>query len=162
MKTSMYSDPAERNFVLRLFYHNWRPTRAGRAANRIAAWWSASGRSKEMAVLGVRGRASGQWRSTPVMVACVEGKRYLVSMLGPASEWVKNVEAAGGEAVLRQGRPQRVHLLTVPPAQRAPVLREYVRVATSGRHHLPVAVDAPLSEFEAIADRYPVYRIELV
>jgi hypothetical protein len=31
---------------------------------------------------------------------------------------------------------------------------------TSGREHIPVAVDAPLSEFEAIADRYPVYRID--
>ena len=38
------------------------------------------------------------------------------------------------------------------------LLSEYVRVATSGRHHLPVAVGAPLSEFQAIAERYPVYR----
>jgi len=35
-----------------------------------------------------------------------------------------------------------------------------VQVATSGRHHLPVAVGAALSEFQAIAERYPVYRIE--
>jgi hypothetical protein len=40
------------------------------------------------------------------------------------------------------------------------MLREYVRVPTSGRHHFPVAVGAPLSEFEAIALRYPVYRID--
>lgn len=158
----MHSDPAEQKPILRLFYHNWRPTRAGRWANRIAAWWSALGRSKEMAVLEVRGRASGQWRSTPVVVATVEGNRYLVSMLGPGSEWVKNVEAAGGEAVLRQGRPQRVRLVIVPPAERAPILKEYVRVATSGRHHLPVAVGAPLSDFQTIAASYPVYRVDLV
>jgi hypothetical protein len=48
----------------------------------------------------------------------------------------------------------------VPPAERAPILSEYVRVATSGRHHFPVAVGAPLSEFQTIADRYPVYRID--
>jgi hypothetical protein len=48
----------------------------------------------------------------------------------------------------------------VPPAERAPVLREYVRVATSARHHLPVPVGAPLAAFEAIAERYPVYRID--
>jgi hypothetical protein len=35
-----------------------------------------------------------------------------------------------------------------------------VRVATSGRKHLPVVVGAPPSEFEAIAGRYPVYRID--
>jgi hypothetical protein len=44
--------------------------------------------------------------------------------------------------------------------ERAPILREYVRVATSGRKHFPVSVDAPTSAFQAIADRYPVYRID--
>jgi hypothetical protein len=34
-----------------------------------------------MAVLEVRGRASGQRRSTPVVIATVEDKRYPVSML---------------------------------------------------------------------------------
>ena len=127
----------------------------------MASWWSALGlSSREMAVLEVRGRASGQRRSTPVVIATVEGKRYLVSMLGPGSDWVKNVEAAHGDAVLRQGRRRPVHLVGVPPSERAPILREYVRVATSGRHHLPVAVGAPLSDFQTIADRYPVYRID--
>jgi deazaflavin-dependent oxidoreductase (nitroreductase family) len=113
-----------------------------------------------MAVLEVRGRASGQRRSTPVVIATVEGKRYLVSMLGQGSDWVKNVEAADGDAYIRQGRRRHIRLVAVPPAERAPILSEYVRVATSGRHHLPVAVGAPLSEYQAIADRYPVYRID--
>ena len=113
-----------------------------------------------MAVLEVRGRASGQRRSTPVVIDTVEGKRYLVSMLGPGSDWVKNVESAHGDAFLRQGRRRRVHLVGVPPAERAPILSEYVCVATSGRHHFPVAVGAPLSEFQTIAERYPVYRID--
>jgi deazaflavin-dependent oxidoreductase (nitroreductase family) len=154
-------DPAEGRPLLRLFYRNWRPTRIGRWVNRLASWWSALGlSSREMAVLEVSGRASGQLRSTPVVIATVEGKRYLVSMLGPGSDWVKNVEAAHGDAVLRQGRRRPVHLVSVPTAERAPILSEYVRVATSGRHHLPVAVGAPLSEFQAIAERYPVYRID--
>ncbi|HLO36348.1 MAG TPA: nitroreductase family deazaflavin-dependent oxidoreductase [Candidatus Deferrimicrobium sp.] len=160
MVNSTHVDPAERNPVRRLFYRAWRPTRIGRLANRVAGWSSALGLSSKAAVLEVRGRASGRPRSTPVVVATVSGSRYLVSMLGPGSDWVKNVEAADGAAVLRQGRRLPVHLVSVPPAERAPILREYVQVATSGRHHLPVAVGAPLSEFQAIADRYPVYRIE--
>jgi hypothetical protein len=95
-----------------------------------------------------------------VAIATVEGKCYLVSMLGPESDWVKNVEAANGNAVIRQGRRRRVHLVAVPPEQRAPILREYVLIAPSGRQHFPVAVEAPLSDFEAIARRYPVYRID--
>jgi deazaflavin-dependent oxidoreductase (nitroreductase family) len=129
--------------------------------NRLAAWLSDLGlSSKETAVLETRGRASGQQRSTPVVVATVEGRRYLVSMLGPGSNWVKNIEATNGHAVLRQGGPRSVRLVAVPPAERAPIIREYVNVATSGRNHFPVAVGAPLSEFQKIAERYPVYRIE--
>ena len=153
-------DPAERNPVRRLLYRGWRPTRLGRLANRVAAWFSALGLSSTAAVLEVRGRATGHPRSTAVVVAKVGDGRYLVSMLGAGSDWVRNVDAASGDAVLRQGRRRPVHLVAIPPAERAPVLRAYVQVATSGRHHLPVALDAPLSEFQAIADRYPVYRIE--
>lgn len=160
MTDTTYSDPAERSPVLRLFYRDWRPTRIGRWVNWLATWSSALGLSSRDAVLEVRGRASGQRRSTPVVVATVEGKRYLVSMLGTGSDWVKNVEAAHGDAVLRQGRRRPVHLVGVPPPERAPILSEYVRVASSGRYHFPVAVGAPLSEFQTIAERYPVYRID--
>jgi len=152
------SDPAERNAMLRIFYRDWRPTRIGRWANRLAKWCTAL--SKESAILEVRGRMSGQPRSTPVVVATVDGRRYLVSMLGPESDWVKNVEAAHGDAALYQRGRRAIHLVGVPPAGRARVLSEYVRVATSGRNHFPIAVGAPLSEFEALAERYPVYRIE--
>jgi deazaflavin-dependent oxidoreductase (nitroreductase family) len=160
MDASMHADPAERSPLWRLLYRDWRPTRMGRLANRVAAMTSALGISSSVAVLEVRGRASGRPRSTPVVIATVDGRRHLVSMLGPGSDWVKNVEAAGGEAVLRQGRRRSVQLVAVSPPERGPILREYVRVATSGRRHLPVAVDAPMAEYQALADRYPVYRIE--
>jgi deazaflavin-dependent oxidoreductase (nitroreductase family) len=161
MNISRHSDPAERSTLMRLFYRNWRPTRLGRWVNRLMCWWSGLGLPpKFQAALEVRGRSSGQRRSNPVVIATVESKHYLVSMLGPESDWVKNVEAAHGDAVIRQGRRRRVHLIPVPPEQRAPILREYVRIAPSGRQHFPLSVDAPLSEFEAIAERYPAYRID--
>jgi deazaflavin-dependent oxidoreductase (nitroreductase family) len=153
------ADPAERG-SLRFFYRDWRPTRLGRWVNRL--WGQVAGLGLTpwiMGTLEVRGRVSGRRRSVPVVIAEVDGQRYLVSMLGPGSDWVKNVEAAHGEAVLRQGRRRSVHLVAVPPADRAPVLREYVRVASSGRQHFPVPVGAPLSAFAEIAERYPVYRI---
>jgi deazaflavin-dependent oxidoreductase (nitroreductase family) len=154
-------DPAERSAAMRLFYRDWRPTRVGRWVNRVQCWWSGAGLPPRlMAALEVRGRATGRRRSQVVVVVTLEGNRYLVSMLGPRSDWVKNVEAAHGDAVIRQGSRRRVRLVPVPPGQRAPVLREYVRVAPGGRRHFPVPVGAPLSEFEAIAERYPVYRID--
>ncbi len=146
---------------MRFFYRDWRPTRLGRVTNRAMAWWSSLGLPPSLQqTLEVRGRRSGKPRSIPVAVATVDGERYLVSMLGPLSEWVLNVEAAGGEAVLRRRRREPVRLVAVPPEERAPVLREYVRIATSGRTHFPVAPGAPLAEFAAIAEHYPVFRIE--
>ena len=154
------SDPAERSALLRMFYRHWRPTTLGRWVNQLHSWWSGLGLPPRFqAALETRGRISGHTRSNPVVIATLEGKEYLVSMLGRDSDWVKNVEAAHGDAVIRHGRSRPVQLTAVPPDQREPILREYVRIATSGRRHFPLDVGAPLSEFEAIAERYPVYRV---
>jgi deazaflavin-dependent oxidoreductase (nitroreductase family) len=153
-------DPAERG-ILRFFYRDWRPTRLGQIANRLTGWFASRGWSPALQqTLEVRGRTSGKIRATPIVIATVEGQRYLVSMLGPDSEWVKNSLAADGEAVLRHGSREPVRLVPVPSEERAPILREYVRVAPSGRRHFPVEPDAPLADFAAIADRYPAFRIE--
>src|SRR6516225_8621596 len=125
MNNSRQSDPAERSALMRLFYRNWRPTRLGRWVNRFWCWWSGLGLPpKFQAAVKVQGRTSGRRRTNPVVIATVEGNRYLVSMLGPESGWVKNVEAAHGDAVIRQGRRRHVQLVAVPPEQRAPLLRE--------------------------------------
>jgi deazaflavin-dependent oxidoreductase (nitroreductase family) len=161
MSNSRFSDPAERNPLLRHFYRDWHPTRLGRWVNRLQGWLAGVGMPPSFQVLlEVRGRTSGRTRANPVVIATVNGERYLVSMLGAESDWVKNVEAAHGEAVIRHGQRRRVHLVPVPPEHRAPILREYVRIALSGRQHFPLPVGAPLSEFEAIVADYPVYRID--
>ena len=159
MPDSRPSDPADRTHY-RIFYRNWKPTRFGRWVNRVQGWYSGLGLPPRIqAALEVRGRKSGRTRTNPVVIASLDGKRYLVSMLGPGSDWVKNVEAAHGDAVIRQGRRRQVHLVSVPSQERAPILREYVRIAPGGRKHFPLPVGAPLAEFEKIAARYPVYRI---
>jgi hypothetical protein len=92
-------------------------------------------------------------------MAVVEGERYLVSMLGDEAAWVRNLEAAAGQAVLRHGRDEQVQLEEVPAQRRAPVLKAYLRCAPGARPHIAVDKDAPLEEFEAIATRIPVFRI---
>jgi hypothetical protein len=47
----------------------------------------------------------------------------------------------------------------VGPGARAPILRRYLELAPGARSHIPVDRRAPLSEFESIASRYPVFRI---
>ena len=106
-------------------------------------------------------RASGRINATILVVAAYQDQHYLVSMLGEGSEWVRNVRAAGGKASIKRGRVQPVQLTEIPPHERASILKAWAQVATSGRHHLPVSHDAPISAFEAIAADYPVFRIDM-
>ena len=144
----------------RRLYAGGRPRRLARLLNRGQATLHSAGIwPKRLATLEVRGRRSGRLRSLPVVIADVEGERYLVAMLGEGAEWVANVRAADGRAVLRHGRREPVLLEEVKAAERAPILRRYLEVASGARAHFPVDRQAPLSDFEAIAPRYPVFRI---
>lgn len=154
-------DPAERTGYLRYFYKGWRPTRIGRAWSRLYAWVAGLGfLPRLLLTLQTTDRTSGRVNSTILVVATHQGQRYLVSMLGENSEWVQNVRAAGGRATVKRGRSQPVHLTEIPPEERASILKAWAQVATSGRHHLPVLHDAPISDFETIAADYPVFRID--
>jgi hypothetical protein len=129
--------------------------------NRAWAWVSGLGLIPPILLtLQVKGRSSGRLRMNVLVPATHGGQRYLVSMLGDGSEWVRNVRAAGGEAFIKRGRSRPVMLTEIPPTERAPILKAYCQVATSGRHHFPVPPTAPLSEFEAVAADYPVFRID--
>ncbi len=154
-------DPAERMWSLRVFYRDWRPTRLGKWVDACWAWLSARGLTPPVLMtLQVKGRTSGRLHSNVLVPVAYKGQQYLVSMLGERSEWVRNVRAAGGEARVKHGRARPVMLTQVPVEERAPILKEYCKVASSGRHHFPVPYTAPVAEFEDIAAQYPVFRID--
>ena len=146
---------------MRWLYRGGRPGRFAQLQNRLsAAAFSAGLLPSRAGALEVRGRRSGKTVSLPVVIADYEGERYLVSMLGPEANWVRNLEADGGRAELRHGRRESISLVEVDPASRAPILRRYLALAPGARPHIPVDRKAPLGEFEAIAADYPVFRIE--
>lgn len=143
-------------------YKRGRPNRIASFQNRLYAIVSAVGLwPNRMAALQVRGRHSGRLRSFPVAVTDYEGDRYLVAMLGDATNWVYNVRAARGQALLRHGRREVIRLEEIDPSARAPILRHYLEIARGARPHFPVDWRAPLVEFERIASGYPVFRIRL-
>ncbi|MFC8616279.1 nitroreductase/quinone reductase family protein [Micromonospora purpureochromogenes] len=146
----------------RRLYPGDRPSRLARVMNRVDAAQFATGvlAPRRAVTLEVRGRRTGRRIAVPVVVADLDGDRYLVSMLGENVNWVRNVRAAGGRAVLRHGGREHVLLREVDVARRAPVLRRYLHLAPGARPHLPVDRRAPLAEFEAVAARYPVFRVE--
>jgi deazaflavin-dependent oxidoreductase (nitroreductase family) len=144
----------------RWLYRGGRPGLLARLLNRGWAALHARGIAPDYLVtLEVVGRRSGRTHTFPLVMAAVEGERYLVSMLGNDVAWVRNVRAAGGHAVLRHGRAEHVRLEELAVERRAPVLKAYLRRAPGARPHVPVDKDAPLEEFEAIADQIPVFRV---
>jgi hypothetical protein len=154
-------DPAERTGYLRFFYRRWRPTLLGRIWSGIWAWVCGLGlASRTLLTLQVKDRNSGRLDATILVVASYQGQRYLVSMLGEGSDWVQNVRAAGGKAYIKRGRLHPVALTEIPPRERAPILKAWCQVATSGRKHLPISHESPLSAFDTIAADYPVFRID--
>lgn len=156
-----HSDPAEQSGYLRYFYRDWRPTGLARVWNRAYAWVASLGiLPRSLVTLQVRDPASRQLHSTILAKAELDGRSFLVSMLGNGSDWVRNVRAAGGQAWIKRGRVREVKLCEIPVAARAPFLKAWAQVATSGRQHLPVTADAPVQAFAAIAAHYPVFLIE--
>jgi hypothetical protein len=145
---------------LRWLYKTGRPNRFARLQNKASAAAFAAGIwPGRVAALEVRGRASGRVISLPVVITDYEGERYLVSMLGEDVNWVRNIRAAGGDAVLRHGKSENVRLVDVPPGARPAILRRYLDVAPGARPHVPVDRRAALQAFEQVAPEIPVFRI---
>jgi F420H(2)-dependent quinone reductase len=78
----------------RWLYRGGRPNALARALNRGVATVHALGIAPNYLVtLVVMGRRSGRAISFPLVMARVNGERYLVSMLGTNAAWVRNIEA---------------------------------------------------------------------
>ena len=144
----------------RWMYRGGRPNRLARIMNRISALVFARGVARDYLVtLEVTGRRSGRRISLPLVMAVMDGQRYLVSMLGEKAAWVQNVRAENGKAILEHGRREEVRLEEIPIEQRAAVLKAYLQRAPGARPHVPIDKDAALSAFVRIADQIPVFRV---
>jgi F420H(2)-dependent quinone reductase len=143
------------------------PRRRIARVNRMVARLAALGLTPGNTVaLEVPGRQSGRLRRTSLVVAEHRNNRYLVSLAGE-SEWVRNVRANNYRAALRRLRTRPVLLVELPVPERPAVLRAYLsRRAYSkspefeAREFFGVPANASLDDLAAIADRYPVFRIE--
>nr|WP_090341316.1 nitroreductase family deazaflavin-dependent oxidoreductase [Mycolicibacterium malmesburyense]CRL71135.1 cell entry (mce) related family protein [Mycolicibacterium malmesburyense] len=115
-------------------------------------------------VLEVPGRKTGKPRKTPVTPMEVDGQRYVVGGV-PGSDWAANVRAAG-EATLHIGRrSERVRMAEMPAEEARPLLRQFPTKVPTGVDFIKNAglVTGPNpDEFEALAGRCPVFRIDKV
>lgn len=111
-------------------------------------------------VLSVRGRTSGEWRSTPVNPVRVGGQRYLVSPRGH-TQWVRNIRLSGEGRLASGRRTEDFRADEVADDEKPPILRAYLRAWAWEVGRLFENVDASSSEerLREIAPDFPVFRI---
>ena len=147
-------------------YDNKRVITAGdgsmRVFNRIVARLTKLGISlMGSRVLSVRGRKTGDWRSTPVNLLVLDGQRYLVAPRGH-TQWVRNLRA-NPEGRLQLGRAiETFRAEEVADPDKTEVLRLYLKkwsweVGTffSG----DVTKNSPEETLHHIAPGVPVFKI---
>ena len=134
--------------------HVFNPTVALLTRAGVSVWGSRE--------LRVRGRTSGEWRTTPVNLLTHDGQHYLVAPRG-LTQWVKNLRVAGtGE--LRVGRRTQSFTATeLADADKPPILRAYLKrwKAEVGVFFDGVSGDSPDAELQRIAPDHPVFSIAL-
>lgn len=149
--------------IKRWMYSGNRPNWIAKALNRFWAWAHGLGIAPNYLVtLDVVGRKSGKIISFPLVMTVVNGERFLVSMLGVDVQWIKNVQAANGKALLRHGKRESVQLDIIPAQERPPILKAYLLHAPGAVPHVPVDKNAPVEAFKTIADQYPVFRVQVI
>ena len=112
-------------------------------------------------ILRVRGRKTGEWRSTPVNLLTYEGQRYLVAPRG-STQWVRNLRATGSGELALGSRVEPFSAVELADDDRVPILRAYVRrwEFEVGVFFDGVGPDAVDTELLRIAPNHPVFRVD--
>ncbi len=135
---------------------------------RAIPWYTGLGLTSRTVTLEVRGRKTGRPIRLSLSRTACGGKRYFVSLAGEV-DWVKNVRASAGQAVMISGTRVPIQLKEFAQEESAPVLLAYVQTrafshsgAESSRLFFGLGPRPTLEEMEKIAGRYPVFEIEQV
>jgi len=135
----------------------------GRLFNSLVAGLTKAGISVlDSRVLYVRGRTSGQWRTTPVNLLTYEGSQYLVAPRGH-TQWVRNMRVAGGGQLHVGRRVDEFTASELADADKPEILRAYLRrwKIEIGVFFNGVGPDASDAQLLEIAPGYPVFRITI-
>ena len=115
-------------------------------------------------VLTVPGRKSGEPRSTPATPFTFGDALYVAGGY-PRADWVLNARAAGAGTLTRGRKSQRVAFVELTAEQARPVLRAFPTEVPAGVGFFKrsgLVVDGTPDEFEALAGRCAVFRLDPV
>lgn len=112
-------------------------------------------------VLRVRGRKSGEWRSSPVNLLTYAGDQYLVAPRGQ-THWVRNIREAGRGELLLGRQVQSFRAVEISDEQKVPILRDYLKRWSFevGIFFGGVSARSSDAELRRIAPDHPVFRVE--
>ena len=132
-----------------------------RVFNPLVAWLVHRGMGlKGAAILEVRGRKSGERRTTPVNPLPLDGERYLLAPRGE-TEWVRNIRVAGrGTLITKRGRTE-FGVVELPDSEKLPIIRAYLKewAWEVGAFFDGVGADSSDEQLAAIAGKHPIFRI---
>jgi deazaflavin-dependent oxidoreductase (nitroreductase family) len=116
------------------------------------------------ALLTVRGRKSGQPRTTPVALVEIGGRRWVIGTFGDVN-WVRNLRAAGQATITSKRRSQPVTAVELSISEAAAFYRDilgpYVRRVPLGRWLIGSLLGAGeiLGDPDGAAQRHPVFEL---
>lgn len=113
-------------------------------------------------VLRLRGRTSGRTYETPVRIANMDGRRYVISMLGE-TQWARNLRAAGEAKLLAGRNVESVRADEIMGEEKAVFLTWYCQhpeFAHRARYALKADTDqfTPV-EIERLCQLWPVFHL---
>ena len=111
-------------------------------------------------VLAVKGRTSGEWRTTPVNLLTHDGRRYLVAPRGE-TQWVRNLRAAGTGELRLGRRAESFRGRELSDDEKVPVLRAYLKrwKAEVGIFFEGTGPDSGNDQIRAIAPKHPAFEV---
>jgi deazaflavin-dependent oxidoreductase (nitroreductase family) len=132
--------------------------RARRIADRVIGGLTRWGVVPHTYLLSVKGRKTGRLYSTPVTLVERGADKWLVAPYGPVS-WVLNARAAGSVTLARRGVSRTYRVRELGPEEAAPVLKEYVNIASATGPYFVAQKNSPEEEFRLEAHRHPVFAL---
>lgn len=116
--------------------------------------------AKGASVLSVRGRTTGEWRSSPVNPLTFEGEQFLVAPRGD-TQWVRNLRVAGAGRIQRGRRTREFTAVELDDTAKPHVLRAYLQewAWEVGAFFDGVGADSSDEQLAAIAGKHPIFRI---
>ena len=111
-------------------------------------------------ILAVKGRRSGEWRTTPVNLLEHDGHRYLVSARGEG-QWVRNLRVAGTGELRAGRRTEEFRGRELSAEEKLPVLRAYLKrwKFEVGAFFDGIGPDSSDEEILAIAGKHPAFEV---